>query len=660
MKKRLLPSVFFLAFYCTVAAQVWAPKAVGVLPANYSVADICVVNEQVIWATAVDWSAGQPVPAGFVSKLMKSTDGGETWIVKDIEEAAGRFCWDIHAFDENTACLTSTNRGTGGKRGIFRTSDGGETWIEVFNHTAGSTWLHFFDGQEGLCGNNINIARTADGGLSWALVPSANIPGLLSGEITGGAALSNMIGTFGNSVWFGTNKARMYKTENRGLNWTVHNTGLGVNTFLGSYGFTDEKNGLGIFDHPGGSIAELAKTTDGGLSWVKTGNLNLSEVDAIPCANSFIGISYPPNPGASISTDLGSTWVERDTAIEGTAPVFLNPTIGWMATVSAAGAGPALYKWAGGSLDTRIYVNKNAGGANTGASWADAYNNLQAALAAAQEGAEIWVAQGTYTPSAPGGSQTATFLINKNLNLYGGFAGTECYLPERNIELYPTILSGDLNGNDVAGDLQTNRADNSAHVLRINTGIGNQMLLDGFTLRGGHADGSGGQVNGGGLYSFGAPVIRNCIFEQNYAASSGGGLYFNGNGANGARVEHCRIEKNRAESTFDAGGGLYIRLADGTGIFVDHCVFSENTVASRGAGIACYQSNLTVTNSLFSENINDEQGGGLWFWPGNTQRTLTVDSCTFEKNHASFGGGLYASMGGNGSVSITRSTFDDN
>lgn len=67
MKKDLLPFAFLLAFSCTLAAQVWSPQAAGILPDNYDVADISIVNDQVIWATAIDYSVGPPVPSSFVT-----------------------------------------------------------------------------------------------------------------------------------------------------------------------------------------------------------------------------------------------------------------------------------------------------------------------------------------------------------------------------------------------------------------------------------------------------------------------------------------------------------------------------------------------------------------------------------------------------------------
>jgi hypothetical protein len=63
---------------------------------------------------------------------------------------------------------------------------------------------------------------------------------------------------------------------------------------------------------------------------------------------------------------------------------------------------------AGTAFAANVYVDLNAVGANTGTSWIDAYTNLQSALPGTS-GDTIFVAQGTYTPAAAGGSAAATF-----------------------------------------------------------------------------------------------------------------------------------------------------------------------------------------------------------------------------------------------------------
>jgi hypothetical protein len=70
-----------------------------------------------------------------------------------------------------------------------------------------------------------------------------------------------------------------------------------------------------------------------------------------------------------------------------------------------------------------IHVDADATGGDDGLSWADAFVDLQDALAIAIPGDEIWVAEGTYKPTT-GTDLLATFQLSSGVALYGGFAGT--------------------------------------------------------------------------------------------------------------------------------------------------------------------------------------------------------------------------------------------
>ena len=86
-----------------------------------------------------------------------------------------------------------------------------------------------------------------------------------------------------------------------------------------------------------------------------------------------------------------------------------------------------------------------------GLSWDTAFIELQRALDVAAEDdtvTAINVAQGTYKPSArtdPDDPRTATFFLPDGVALRGGFAGLGGVDPdERDIDLYETVLTGDL------------------------------------------------------------------------------------------------------------------------------------------------------------------------------------------------------------------------
>jgi uncharacterized repeat protein (TIGR01451 family) len=94
-----------------------------------------------------------------------------------------------------------------------------------------------------------------------------------------------------------------------------------------------------------------------------------------------------------------------------------------------------------------LYVDKTAtNGAQTGVDWANAFVNLQDALAFARsalcgEVESIYVAQGTYSP---GDSEDDSFDLTSlpGISLYGGFKSGGCPFEERDQKKYPTVLSG--------------------------------------------------------------------------------------------------------------------------------------------------------------------------------------------------------------------------
>jgi hypothetical protein len=133
-------------------------------------------------------------------------------------------------------------------------------------------------------------------------------------------------------------------------------------------------------------------------------------------------------------------------------------------TFSALDVTPAL---AAGFLYTAL------GGTGNCSSWANACT-LQIALTGALSGDEIWAAAGTYTP---GTLRTDTFQLKNGVALYGGFAGTETARTQRNPAANLTTLSGDLNGDDLGFN------NNSENVYHVATTAGNWLAIGGFSLQ---------------------------------------------------------------------------------------------------------------------------------------------------------------------------------
>lgn len=282
------------------------------------------------------------------------------------------------------------------------------------------------------------------------------------------------------------------------------------------------------------------------------------------------------------------------------------------------------------SAQNLLYVSPD--GEGKGTSWQDA-TDLQTALDVAMQGTHLWLAAGKYTPGE-NGDRNATFLIDKDIKIYGGFTGNETALNQRDIRINKTILSGEINSADVE--------DNSFTVVTIE-GASNETVLDGLILTGGTADGSTASGTaprcGGAIFNDGTssgasnPVIRNCIFKNNIARE-GGAIYNHGlKGESSPIVSNCSFISNQADLD---GGAIYNNAANGDSNprLID-CTFKDN-VAGYGAGIYSNTkggaSKLDLNGCVFQDNMAYMWGGGIF---GNDKAGFEValDDCSFAGNY---------------------------
>jgi len=276
-----------------------------------------------------------------------------------------------------------------------------------------------------------------------------------------------------------------------------------------------------------------------------------------------------------------------------------------------------------------IYVDETASGSNNGSSWADAFNCLQDALDEASQGYRIWVAAGTYYPDTTGlaDPREASFQMINGVAIYGGFAGTEDTLAQRDVQSSVTILSGDIG--TVSED-----SNNCYHVFYHPEGLDldSTAVLDGFTISSGNANGSWPNHVGAGMFNdSGSPTVTNCTFSGNSANSAGGGMY-NYDHSN-PTVINCTFSGNSADSS---GGGMFNIESSP---MVTNCTFSGNS-ADFGGGMLSDNSSPMVTNCTFSGNSAGWSGGGMYNYYTDT---VKVTNCTFSGNAAQDydGGGIY-------------------
>jgi hypothetical protein len=321
-----------------------------------------------------------------------------------------------------------------------------------------------------------------------------------------------------------------------------------------------------------------------------------------------------------------------------------------------------------------IYVDIDAAGVNNGTSWANAYQCLQNALEQAGPGDEIHVAKGIYQPDrrveiagrmgtriTASGARIETFQLPSGVTVKGGYAGVGEVEPDaRDINLYQTILSGDLSGDDVnnpdGSPSEDSRAENSYHVVT-GSGADETAILDGFTITGGNANIFTNRNGGGLLNEYGSLQVINCKFIQNSAQYYGGGIYnYYGN----TTIENCTFTQNLSGTE---GGGIYNYQSN---LSLNNCTFRNNS-SHRGGGIHSGHGRLSLTNCTFTENLA-QTGAGINSYATmeasagetdeDTQRTPVLVNCTFTTNSAEDeGGGLYSS---DSKPSLNNCTFSEN
>jgi len=223
-----------------------------------------------------------------------------------------------------------------------------------------------------------------------------------------------------------------------------------------------------------------------------------------------------------------------------------------------------------------------------GSTWAKAFREIQDGIdALLGSWGEVWVAEGVYDEFRD--NPDGAIIMQDDVDVYGGFDGTETDRDQRDWAAHVTTIDGSLARDDGAKALVP-----AYHVV-----VGANAVFDAFTVTGGNANGGGfpGNGCGGGMYNDSvAPRVRNCMFLSNAADIFGGGIcnFFSSSMVD---VSNCVLAENSA----DFGGGMGNLGADP--ISVTNCTFSANTAFSDGGGMADVSCSVMVTNCIVWGNM---------------------------------------------------------
>ena len=272
-------------------------------------------------SASVAWVSGEE------GSVLRTTDGGASWVDRSPAAAEGLALRDIEAFDAQRAVALSIGPGEDSR--IFRTSNGGRTWVEVFRNSDEAAFydcMAFSPNGRGLALSDpvdgfFRLAATSDRGRTWHVLSTAGMPAALDGEFAFAASGTCIVSAPGGNFWFatgGVERPRIFHSSDFGQHWTVAETPLRGGPTAGIYSidFRNARQGVivgGDFaDETNGSDA-AATTTDGGQTW---------RLSTVPVGGYRSGVAYVSHgprqivavgpTGSDVSVDGGRTWRHFD------------------------------------------------------------------------------------------------------------------------------------------------------------------------------------------------------------------------------------------------------------------------------------------------------------------------------------------------------------
>lgn len=329
----------------------------------------------------------------------------------------------------------------------------------------------------------------------------------------------------------------------------------------------------------------------------------------------------------------------------------------------------------GANAQSNIYVDVNALGNESGTSWGNAYTNIQDAIDNAASYDTIMIKSGTYKQQA---------IISKEVNIYGGFNGTETSQSQADPIANPVIFDADLNGDDVLYDYQTNRAENFPWHFNI---FGNGVLsfyvyVEGITFKNAYNSGnSGSSIIIDALdYAYAInTTFKNCKWLQNcnsHANGNGGviGAQAINTGINSLYIDKCWFQGNAKTGTGGSGSVIFSYSYGSESLshlYVTNSVFMGNTdMGSSGSNCVIYQAvsstastntenNSVIRNNTFPGNYGNPYAMRLW---NGTSGEL---NCIFDRNIVTQGDktmiiGDLATANNTYNVSVNNNYIPDN
>jgi photosystem II stability/assembly factor-like uncharacterized protein len=238
---------------------------------------------------------------GYNGVVLRTVDGGQSWIDASPAGASALQFRDIAAFSATRAVAMAAGTGTDSR--LYATDDGGRTWSLAYENTNPQAFfdcMAFFNPRRGLVlsdpvDGKFRILSTRNGGHHWSVLPNAGMPAALTGE-AGFAASGECLTTAGHEAWFGSGgstAARVFSSRDGGLTWQVAATPIVTGPAAGVFALA--------FRSPVAGVAA------GGDFTAPTAATNVAAV-------SYLGGPWLSPPAGPAGYRSGVTWVTHTRA----------------------------------------------------------------------------------------------------------------------------------------------------------------------------------------------------------------------------------------------------------------------------------------------------------------------------------------------------------